>query len=148
MADVLTKAQRSFVMSRIRGKDTKPELLVRRYLFSRGLRYRKHDRRFPGRPDLYFAKWRAVVFVNGCFWHAHKGCPGFRVPKSRKAYWRKKLNGNRRRDKANHAKLAAMGLRVLVVWECELKSAVREERLERLYKEITGGDERGTGHER
>lgn len=123
-------------MSRIRSKDTKPEELVRKYLFSRGLRYRKCDKRFPGKPDMVFPKYHTVIFVNGCFWHCHDGCPGFVMPKSRLDYWKPKLERNKQRDLENVSKLLISGWRVLIVWECELKKGVRDERLARLYNEV------------
>jgi len=136
MADNHSPQVRSYNMSRIRSKNTKPEELVRKYLFSRGLRYRKNDKRYPGKPDMVFPKYRTAVFVNGCFWHCHQGCPAFVMPKSRVDYWQAKLERNKQRDLANITALEADGWRVLVVWECELKKAVRDERLMRLYDEI------------
>jgi DNA mismatch endonuclease (patch repair protein) len=124
-------------MSHIRSKNTKPEELVLKYLFSRGLRYRKNDKRYPGKPDAVFPKYRTALFVNGCFWHSHEGCPGFVMPKSNLEYWKPKLERNIHRDEANIKALIADGWRVIVVWECELKKAVRDERLERLYIEVT-----------
>lgn len=118
--DKLTPEQRSTCMSRIRSKDTKPEMIVRRLLHSRGYRYRLHDRRLPGKPDLTFVRWRKVIFVHGCFWHMHEGCKRAGIPKSRIGFWKLKLEKNRARDQLNTARLTAMGWRVLVVWECEL----------------------------
>ncbi|OXN01430.1 DNA mismatch endonuclease vsr [Bifidobacterium vansinderenii] len=132
------RGTRSYTMSHIRGKDTSIEVMVRRYLFSRGLRFRKNDKRYPGHPDVVLPKWHAVVFVNGCFWHMHEGCSKHTMPKSNVEFWTAKLTRNRERDRRQHAELEAMGWRVIVVWECELGKAVRESRLERLYAEITG----------
>ncbi len=137
MADVHSKETRSYNMSRIRNKNTKPEMLVRTYLFSRGLRYRKNDNRYPGKPDLVFPKYRTVVFINGCYWHKHIGCRYFVLPASNTEFWDKKLESNRLRDEYNITQLRTSGWNVIVVWECELKKTVREERLERLYHEIT-----------
>jgi DNA mismatch endonuclease (patch repair protein) len=123
-------------MSRIRSDNTKPEEIVRKYLFSRGLRYRKNDNRYPGRPDIVLEKYRIAIFVNGCFWHCHEGCPDFVMPKSRQDYWQPKLEHNRQRDAENIYALREKGWRVIVVWECELKAKVREERLACLYNEI------------
>ena len=139
MADTHSPQVRSYNMSRIRSKNTKPEELVRKYLFSRGLRYRKNDKRYPGKPDMVFPKYKTMVLVNGCFWHYHQGCSDFVMPKSRIDYWQPKLERNKRRDSENIALLEAAGWRVIVVWECELKKAVRDERLIRLYFEILGG---------
>lgn len=105
-------------MSGIRGKDTKPEVLLRKELHRRGFRYRLHDRRLPGRPDLVFPSRKAVVMVNGCFWHAHEGCPYFKLPATQPDFWREKLLANRERDQRNLALLHEGGWRVAVVWEC------------------------------
>jgi DNA mismatch endonuclease (patch repair protein) len=109
------------MMSGIKGKDTKPELVVRRYLHSRGLRFRLHVRDLPGRPDLVFPKFSAVVQVQGCFWHRHKGCPLAYTPASNRAFWLKKLRDNARRDTRNDRQLRALGWRVISVWECEVR---------------------------
>ena len=102
MADVLTPAQRSYNMSRIRGKNTKPEELVRKYLFAHGFRYRKNDPRLPGKPDIVLPKYRTVIFINGCFWHGHEGCRYFVWPKSNPEFWKEKIEANIRRDAENH----------------------------------------------
>ena len=137
MADNHSPQVRSYNMSRIRNKDTKPEELVRKYLFSHGLRYRKNDKRYPGKPDLVFPKYRTMVFVNGCFWHSHDGCPEFVMPKSRLDYWQPKLEHNKQRDAEHIATLENDGWQVITVWDCELKKSARDERLQRLYNEIT-----------
>jgi DNA mismatch endonuclease (patch repair protein) len=136
MADVHSQEKRSYNMSKIRSKDTKMELLVRKYLFARGLRYRKNDKRYPGRPDMVFPKYKTIVFTNSCFWHGHDGCPDFIMPKSKLEYWEPKIEGNKQRDAKHIANLQANGWHVITIWECELKKAVRNERLERLYNEI------------
>ncbi len=118
-------------MSRVRGKDTLPEMQVRRGLHARGLRYRLQDRQLPGRPDLVFPKHKAVIFVHGCFWHAH-GCSLFRLPRTREDFWREKLAKNRMRDEQALADLNASGWRVLVIWECALGGAGRLDRDELL----------------
>jgi DNA mismatch endonuclease (patch repair protein) len=112
-------------MSRIRGKDTAPELMLRRALFRLGLRYVLHDRRLPGRPDLVFPRHRAVIFVHGCFWHRH-GCGAFRWPATRRAYWRAKIMGNVTRDETALSALNADGWRVLVLWECAMRAARKD----------------------
>jgi DNA mismatch endonuclease (patch repair protein) len=137
MADNHTKEVRAYNMSRIKSKNTKPEEIVCKYLFSRGLRYRKNDMRFKGKPDIVFPKYKTIVFVHGCFWHMHENCPDFVMPKSNLDYWRPKLIKNFERDKVNEAALRDTGWKIIVVWECELKSAVRQTRLEKLYNEIT-----------
>lgn len=121
MVDVMSAERRSLLMSRIRGKDTSPEVKVRKLLWSAGLRYRLHTRGLPGKPDLVFRKWRAVVFVHGCFWHRHSDCPFFRLPKTRTSFWDEKLRRNQERDAAAVAALATSGWRVAVVWECALR---------------------------
>ena len=108
-------------MAAVRSTDTKPEMIVRRGLHARGLRYRLHDDRLPGRPDLVFTAFKTVVFVNGCFWHAHRGCCYFKIPQANRHKWLHKLAGNRRRDRRNYQRLRAMGWRVIVIWECELR---------------------------
>lgn len=123
-------------MSKITGKDTKPEEIVRKYLFSRGFRYRKNDRKLPGTPDLVLPKYRTVIFVNGCFWHGHKGCKYFVWPKSNAEFWRKKIETNIARDRRNEIQLKNMGWNVLVVWECELRSAKKQATLERLENKL------------
>jgi len=122
--DTLTPEQRSERMSRVRGRDTKPELLVRRLVHSMGYRYRLHRRDLPGKPDLVFPARRKVIFVHGCFWHRHPdpACPLARLPKSRLDFWDPKLETNRKRDESNLALLAALGWKVLEVWECQTKN--------------------------
>ena len=126
----------SYTMSRIRSKNTKPEVIVRKYLFSRGLRYRKNDKRYPGCPDIVLPKHRTMVFVNGCFWHMHEGYPCFAMPKTRPEFWTPKLTRNRARDIHNIEQLQGMGWRVIVVWECELKPKLKDSRLKVLFDEI------------
>jgi len=110
-------------MSRIRDKDTGPEMIVRRTAHRLGLRFRLYDKRLPGRPDLSFPKWRTAIFVNGCFWHHHAGCRRGTTPKSNTDFWADKLRANVARDNANYARLTDMGWRPLVLWECECRSA-------------------------
>lgn len=121
MVDVMSAEQRSLLMGRIRGKDTSPEMKVRRLLWSSGLRYRLHAKSLPGRPDLVFGRWRAVVFVHGCFWHRHPGCPFFRLPKTRTSFWDEKLSRNQERDAAAVASLATAGWRIAIAWECSVR---------------------------
>lgn len=113
---------RSENMARIRGKDTQPEIAVRRALWAAGLRYRLHDKRLPGKPDLVLPRRRLAIFVHGCFWHWHEGCVNFRVPKTRSEWWTVKLARNRARDAETRAKLALLGWRSIVVWECDVAS--------------------------
>jgi DNA mismatch endonuclease (patch repair protein) len=121
VADVFSRAKRSEVMSRIRGKNTDPELQLRRGLFAQGFRYRLHARDLPGRPDIVFPRYKAAVYVNGCFWHGHE-CHLFKWPKENAKFWRTKLTGNVERDRRMQDRIAAAGWRVMTVWECEVRS--------------------------
>lgn len=121
MVDVMTAEKRSALMSRIRGKDTAPELILRQLLWQKGLRYRLHDRKLPGRPDLVFAGRKVAVFVHGCFWHRHEGCPYFRLPKTRTEFWDAKLQRNSERDLAAIRAIIDLGWRAGVVWECSIR---------------------------
>lgn len=120
MADIVDPQTRSRIMSGIRGKNTKPEMLVRRLLHSMGYRYRLHARELPGKPDIVFRRQRIAIFVHGCFWHQHSGCRLSRMPKSRVCFWQPKLEANKLRDQNNHIVLENNGWRVLTVWECQL----------------------------
>lgn len=131
-----SKEVRSYNMSHIRSKDNKPEELVRKYLFSKGFRYRKNVKTLPGCPDIVLLKYKTVVFINGCFWHMHDGCPQFVWPKSNEEYWTKKLLRNKNRDEESKLSLEELGWKVIIVWECELKKAVREERFNLLCLQI------------
>lgn len=136
MSDVHTPEQRSYNMSRIRGKNTKPEELVRKYLFSQGFRYRKNDARLPGKPDIVLPKYKTVIFVNGCFWHAHEGCKYFVWPKNNADFWRAKITGNVSRDYEKRKQLESMGWKVIIVWECQLKKQNLSQTLTQLCIEI------------
>ncbi|QKC92907.1 DNA mismatch endonuclease Vsr [Mesorhizobium sp. NZP2234] len=120
--DIFTQQKRSEVMSRIRGKDTRPEMTVRKYLHSKGLRFRLHGKGLPGKPDLVFARRRAVVFVHGCFWHGHKGCPRAALPTTRQDFWSAKIGATGERDQRTRRKLEENGWTVLVVWQCEISA--------------------------
>ncbi len=136
MADVHSKEARSYNMSRIKGKDTKPEILVRKFLFSQGLRYKLHEKDLPGKPDIVFPKYKKVLFVNGCFWHAHKGCKYFVIPKTRREWWLQKLESTAKKDIINKELLNQLGWTSLVVWECELKRDKRDTTLKNLFRSI------------
>lgn len=142
MADNHSKEERSYNMSRIRGQDNKPEELVRKFLFSKGLRYRKNDKRYPGHPDIVLPKYRTVIFINGCFWHMHDGCRYAVMPISNKEYWEPKLRRNKQRDTEVQQELASTGWRVIIIWECQLKKDKREMTLERLYNNIKSIDKK------
>ena len=128
--DRLSPEQRRKCMASIRSKDTKPELLVRKGLWSRGFRYRLNDKRLPGHPDLVLRKYRTCIFINGCFWHGHEGCKYYTIPKTNTDFWKAKVARNRERDKEEQRILAEMGWHSIVVWECNLKPEAREKILE------------------
>ncbi len=130
--DKLTPQQRHKNMASIRSANTKPEILVRKYLWSQGFRYRLNNPRLPGHPDIVLRKYRTCVFVNGCFWHGHDGCKYFRLPKTNIDFWEKKIKRNKERDKEEQRQLAKMGWHCITVWECELKPKVREQTLKAL----------------
>ncbi len=130
------KQTRSYNMSMIKSKNTKPEELVRKYLFSQGFRYRKNVRSLPGSPDIVLPKYKTVVFVNGCFWHGHDGCRYFVWPENNADFWREKISSNIERDVRNTVLLEQAGWKVIVVWECELKKAKVEETLAMLKEKI------------
>lgn len=122
MADVHDKATRSYNMSRIKSKNTKPEILVRKFLFANGFRYRLNDKKLPGKPDIVLPKYKTVIFVNGCFWHGHENCKYFKLPAKRTEWWKEKFERNIRNDNIEHAQLTNAGYKVIVIWECEVKN--------------------------
>lgn len=121
MSDSISPEHRSWNMSRIRGKDTKIEVMVRRYLFSKGYRFRKNDKRYPGKPDVVLPKYHTVIFVNGCFWHHHEGCKNATMPKTRTEFWKEKLGKNVANDRKHVRLLQEAGWNVITLWECELE---------------------------
>ena len=134
MVDTLSITERSECMRRIRGKNTKPEMIVRRLVFGMGYRYRLHRRDLPGCPDLVFPRFRKVLFVHGCFWHSHSGCRRATMPKSNEEYWCLKLENNRIRDEANQIALRSSGWEVMVVWECEIKNSGLAEKIRQFLR--------------
>lgn len=134
--DKISREKRSENMSKIKGKNTKIELSVRKYLFSRGLRYHINDKKLPGKPDIVLKKWKTAIFVHGCFWHCHENCKNFRLPKSNTEFWAEKLSKNKERDFKVYEELVQSGWNVIIVWECELEQSPQET-LEKLYGEIT-----------
>lgn len=134
--DVHDKETRSYNMSCIKGKNTKPEETVRKALFSKGFRYRKNDKRLPGTPDIVLPKYKTVIFVNGCFWHVHKNCRYFVVPKTNTEFWINKIKANAERDNHKAAQLEELGWRVITIWECELKKENIDKTIEKLVKQI------------
>lgn len=126
-------------MSKIRGKETNPEIQVRKFLFSKGFRYRINDKRYPGKPDIVLPKYRTAIFVHGCFWHGHENCKAAALPKTNRPFWGSKIRHNIERDQKNTELLEKDGWKVIVIWGCEIKNKKnREERLDMLVKEIVG----------
>lgn len=136
MADVHDVDTRSYNMSCVKSKNTKPEIWVRKYLFACGFRYRINVKRLPGTPDIVLPKYKTAIFVNGCFWHGHKNCRYFVIPKTRTEWWLDKINRNIERDQANFRALKKLGWRVVTIWECQLKPAIRDDTLLNLSKII------------
>lgn len=134
--DIYSKNKRSNIMSRISGNNTKPEILVRKYLFSHGFRYRKNKKELPGKPDIVLSKYHVIIFINGCFWHGHT-CRAGRLPETNHAFWENKIHKNILRDKKNIQELETRGWKVIVIWECELKNTIlQNNRLTLLISEI------------
>lgn len=138
MADVHTKAQRSYNMSRIKGKNTKPEILVRKYLHAQGFRYKLHDKTLPGKPDLVLPKYKTVIFIHGCFWHGHTNCKYFTIPKTRTVWWTEKINKNSTNDLKTMKLLKKDGWKIITVWECKLKPAKSDETLNKIQAKLNG----------
>lgn len=138
MADIHDKATRSFNMSQIKAKNTKPEMLVRKYLHANGFRFKLHDKTLPGKPDIVLPKYKTIVFVHGCFWHGHEGCKDFIIPKTRTQWWLDKINGNIANDKKFLRILVQAGWRIVIIWECELKSRNSENTLQNLISFLKG----------
>jgi DNA mismatch endonuclease (patch repair protein) len=136
MSDVFSKEKRSHIMSRVRATETKPEVKVRKFIFSKGFRYRKNSKSLPGKPDIVLPKFKTVIFVNGCFWHGHKNCNAASIPKSNKSYWKNKIDANIVRDKKKKTELRKAGWRVHVIWECQITN----KRLENLVSKISVTD--------
>ncbi|XVG99771.1 very short patch repair endonuclease [Eubacteriales bacterium KG127] len=136
MGDKLTPEKRSWNMSRIKGKDTKIEVEVRKYLFSKGYRFRKNDKRYPGKPDIVLPKYHVAIFVHGCFWHRHEGCKDATTPKTRTEFWLEKFDKNVKNDQIKQEKLRKLGWKVIVIWECELKRNFQET-MDKVEKELT-----------
>jgi DNA mismatch endonuclease (patch repair protein) len=134
--DVHDKKTRSFNMSRIKGKNTKPEMLVRRFLFANGFRYRLNVKDLPGKPDIVLPKYKTVIFINGCFWHGHKGCNYFVVPKTRTEWWLNKIKDTQKRDREAEIQLNVLGWKVITLWECQLKPKKYNDTLNSLLKRI------------
>lgn len=136
--DVHDRKTRSYNMSQIKGKDTRPEELVAKYLFANGFRYRRNVKTLPGTPDIVLKRYKTVIFVNGCFWHAHEGCKYFVWPENNADFWREKLLTNRERDKRDCNKLKELGWNILIIWECQLKKNVFGETMQSVMKVLRG----------
>lgn len=136
MTDVHNKETRSYNMSRIRAKDTKPEILVRKFLFSKGFRFRLHDKKLPGKPDIVLRKYRTAIFVHGCFWHGHDDCAYYVIPKSNTDFWIRKIEGNKAKDIQNFHKLIRDGWRVITIFECQLKRKTNLKTLNELVSQL------------
>jgi DNA mismatch endonuclease (patch repair protein) len=138
MADVFDKEKRSKIMGLVRGKDTKPELIVRQFLHRNGYRYKLHDKKLPGSPDIKLTKYKTLIFINGCFWHKHQKCRPFILPKTNTEFWAAKIEKNVTRDRINQLTLNDAGWKVITIWECELKKTIRDITLCSLVKNING----------
>jgi len=121
LSDIYSKRKRTEIMSKISGKETKPEILVRKYLFNKGFRYKKNDKKLPGKPDMVLSKYKTVIFVNGCFWHGHD-CPAGKLPNTNWEFWETKIKSNVERNKRNYEELKRAGWKVILIWQCELKN--------------------------
>lgn len=139
MADVLSKEQRQRCMSRIKSKDSKPELMVRQFLFANGFRFRLHRKDLPGKPDLVLPKYKTAIFINGCFWHGHSDCKYASIPETNYEFWSSKISGNIERDRINTSKLKDLGWRVVEIWQCQLKPKTKEETLNTLINTLQNG---------
>ena len=122
MPDIFSRKKRSEIMSKISGKETKPEIIVRKFLFSKGFRYRKNDKRYPGKPDIVLPKYKTIIFIHGCFWHGHKGCKKSKLPDTNRDFWENKITSNIKRDKKNRKQLERQGWFVYIIWQCQLRN--------------------------
>jgi DNA mismatch endonuclease (patch repair protein) len=137
MADVHDKKTRSYNMSQIKGKNTKPEMLVRKFLHANGFRYRLHVKDLPGKPDIVLPKYKTVIFVHGCFWHGHQGCKYFVVPRTRTEWWMNKINSNITNDTKTVKALKKEGWKIITLWECDLRKKTFQKSLSSLYKKLS-----------
>ncbi len=139
MTDIYSKNKRSQIMSKISRKETEPEILARKFLFEKGFRYRKNDKRYPGKPDIVLPKYKTVIFIHGCFWHGHN-CRAGKLPETKKEFWQNKISSNIVRDKKNQYLLENLGWKVIVIWQCELKNKkIRTEKLKKIEQKIRNG---------
>ena len=137
MSDIYSKSKRSEIMANVSRSETKPEIIVRKFLFSKGFRYRKNPKNLPGKPDIVLPKYKIIIFVHGCFWHGHKGCKASKLPETRKEFWETKIHGNIVRDKKQIKELTTLGWKVITIWQCEVGSKIkREKTFNKLLKQL------------
>lgn len=136
MTDIFSKQKRSIIMSKISGKNTKPEIIVRKALFAKGFRYRINDKNLPGKPDIVLPKYKTVIFVHGCFWHSHPDCKDAHLPKSNIDFWEKKISSNVERDKRDISQLTDLGWKIIIVWECEIKKKEMDVLVNRIISQL------------
>ena len=137
MVDIFSRKKRSEIMAKIRGKETKPEIIVRKFLFSKGFRFRKNVKKMPGTPDIVLPKYNTVVFIHGCFWHRHKNCKKAELPETRYEFWKKKIDGNAERDKKNVRQLKKVGWKVIVLWQCQIEKKQSDKWQKSLIEKLT-----------
>lgn len=128
MSDIFSKKKRSEIMSKIRATETKPEKIVRSFLFAKGFRYRKNSKSLPGKPDIVLSKYKTAIFIHGCFWHGHKNCKAATLPQTRTKFWTDKITENKKRDAKNYKDLKKSGWKVITIWQCQIKNKSRQER--------------------
>lgn len=137
MADIFSKIKRSEVMSKVTAKDTRPEVKVRKFLFSKGFRYRKNDKRFPGKPDIILPKYKTAIFVHGCFWHHHDNCRAAALPQTNCEFWKDKMETNVKRDRKNQKDLKELGWKIIIIWQCQIKNReLFEKTMKKVIKKI------------
>lgn len=136
MADVHDKQTRSYNMSQIKGINTKPEMLVRKFLFSKGFRYHLHVKNLPGKPDIVLPKYKTIILINGCFWHGHENCKYYVIPKTRTEWWEQKIMDTQTRDQFAKQELEKLGWNAIIIWTCEIKDKKKDDRLTKLVREI------------
>ncbi len=141
MSDIFSKAKRHDIMSKIFGKDTKPEIIVRKFLYANGFRFRKNDKRYPGKPDIVVPKLKTAIFIHGCFWHGHTNCTAAALPQSNRVFWEDKISKTVLRDQKKKTELEQLNWRVIVIWQCEIKTfEKRKSRFELLLHELSEND--------
>ena len=138
MSDIFSKKKRSEIMSKIRATETKPEKIVRKFLFAKGFRFRKNVKSLPGKPDIVLSKYKTIIFINGCFWHGHKNCKAATLPQTRIKFWTDKITDNKKRDLKNYNDLTKSGWKVITIWQCQIKNkSIQERTLNHMMEKIT-----------